>query len=180
MVCANCCDAKPSSLTDFLTPRPLAAGDRLSEFRCGEESLDIWLRGRARSNEKRGASRTMVSATREGRVAGYYCLSSSAIDRAGGPPPLAAGMPASIPIVLLGRLAVDLEYAGRGLGSSLLQHATMRALEAAEAIGVRAILVHAINDEIVPFYERFGFTTFPEARRTLFLPVKDARATLAI
>lgn len=121
----------------------------------------------------------MVSVTRGGRVAGYYCLSSSAIDRADGPPPLAAGMPSSVPIVLLGRLAVDREYAGRGLGHSLLQHATMRALEAAEAIGVRAILVHAITDEVVPFYERFGFTAFPDARRTLFLLVKDARATLA-
>lgn len=170
----------PSSLTEFLTPRPLASGDKLSDFRCGEESLDIWLRGRARSNEKSGASRTMVSVTREGRVAGYYCLASSAIDRGDGPPPLAAGMPASVPIVLLGRLAVDQEYSGCGLGFSLLQHATMRALEAADAIGVRAILVHAINDEIVPFYERFGFTAFPDARRTLFLLVNDARATLAL
>lgn len=121
----------------------------------------------------------MVSVTREGRVAGYYCLASSAIDRGDGPPQLAGGMPVSVPIVLLGRLAVDREYAGRGLGFSLLQHATMRALEAADAIGVRAILVHAINDEIVPLYERFGFTAFPEARRTLFLLVRDARATLA-
>lgn len=166
-------------MTEFLTPRPLASGDKLSDFRCGEESLDTWLRGRARSNGKSGASRTMVSVTREGRVAGYYCLASSATDRGDGPPQLAGGMPVSVPIVLLGRLAVDREYAGRGLGFSLLQHATMRALEAALVVGIRAILVHAINDEIVPFYERFGFTAFPEARRTLFLLVQDARATLA-
>lgn len=165
-------------MTEFLTPRPLAVGDKLSEFRCGEESLDIWLRGRARSNEKSGASRTMVTATREGRVAGYYCLSSSAIDRGDGPPSLAAGMPASVPVVLLGRLAVDREFAGRGLGVSLLQHATLRALDAAETIGIHAVLVHAINDDVVPFYERCGFTAFPGARRTLSLLTKDARATL--
>ncbi|MFK3677353.1 GNAT family N-acetyltransferase [Microbacterium sp. NPDC090218] len=165
-------------MTEFRTPRPLAPGDRLSEFRCGEESLDIWLRGRARSNEKNGASRTMVSVTREGRVAGYYCLSSSAIDREDGPVPLAAGMPASIPVVLLGRLAVDQEYAGRGLGVSLLRHATLRALEAAETIGIHAVLVHAINDEVAPFYERFGFVRFPGAQRTLYLLAKDARVTL--
>ncbi|WP_337000925.1 MULTISPECIES: GNAT family N-acetyltransferase [unclassified Microbacterium] len=165
-------------MTEFLTPRPLAVGDRLSDFRCGEESLDIWLRGRARRNEKSGASRTMVSVTREGRVAGYYCLASSAIDRGDGPPPLAAAMPSSIPIVLLGRLAVDQEFAGRGLGFSLLQHATLRALDAAATIGIHALLVHAISDEVVPFYERFGFTPFPDARRTLFLLTKDARATL--
>ncbi|MDX2398962.1 hypothetical protein NJD75_05215 [Microbacterium algeriense] len=66
-------------------------GDRLSEFRCGEEILDLWLRGRARRNERTGASRTMVSVTREGRVAGHYCLSSSAVDRDDGPPPLTGG-----------------------------------------------------------------------------------------
>lgn len=120
----------------------------------------------------------MVSVTREGRVAGYYCLSSSAVDRDDGPPPLTVGMPASVPIVLLGRLAVDQEFAGRGLGVSLLQHATVRALEAADAIGVRAILVHAINDDVVAFYARLGFTVFPDARRTLYLLTKDARATL--
>jgi GNAT superfamily N-acetyltransferase len=165
-------------LTEFLTPRPLSVGDRLSEFRCGEESLDLWLRGRGRRNERTGASRTMVSVTREGRVAGYYCLSSSAVDRDDGPPLLTGGMPASVPIVLLRRLAVDREFAGRGLGVSLLQHATVRALEAADAIGVRGILVHAINDDVVAFYERFGLTVFPDARRTLYLLTKDARATL--
>ncbi|MPS75327.1 MAG: GNAT family N-acetyltransferase [Microbacterium sp.] len=165
-------------MTEFLTPRPLAEGDALADFRCGVESLDIWLRGRARRNEKSGASRTMVSVTREGRVAGYYCLSASSLDRAEGPRPLSAGMPSSVPVVLLGRLAVDQEFSGLGLGASLLQHATLRALEAAATIGIPAVLVHAISDEVVPFYERFGFTGFPGERRTLYLLTKDARATL--
>jgi GNAT superfamily N-acetyltransferase len=165
-------------LTEFLTPRPVAAGDKLSEFRCGEEALDIWLRGRARSNEKSGASRTMVSATTEGRIAGYYCLSASALERDDGPPELTTGMPTSIPVVLLGRLAVDEAFKGTGLGYSLLQHSTSRALEAAETIGIHAMLVHAINDTVVPFYEKFGFTPFPGAQKTLYLLAKDARATL--
>lgn len=166
-------------MTEFLTPRPIVAGDTVSDFRCGEESLEIWLRGRARSNEKSGASRTMVSVTREGRVAGYYCLSASSLVRDDGPPALAAGMPSSIPVVLLGRMAVDNEFKGQGIGYSLLQHATTRALEAAETIGIHAMIVHAIDDDVVPFYERFGFTAFPEQRRTLYLLTKDARATLA-
>ncbi|MEV4736945.1 MULTISPECIES: GNAT family N-acetyltransferase [unclassified Microbacterium] len=165
-------------MTEFLTPRPLTTGDVLSDFRCGVESLDLWLRGRARRNERSGASRTMVSVTREGRVAGYYCLSSSAIDRGDGAAPLAAGMPSSIPVVLLGRLAVDEEFAGCGLGASLLQHATLRALEAAETIGIHAVIVHAITDDVVPFYERFGFTRFPDAQRTLYLRTADARFAL--
>lgn len=120
----------------------------------------------------------MVSVTGEGRVAGYYCLASSSLERSEGPEELAAGMPPSIPVVLLGRLAVDREFAGRGLGVSLLQHATSRALLAAETIGIRAMIVHAVDDDVVSFYERFGFTPFPGERRTLYLLARDARATL--
>lgn len=76
-------------------------------------------------------------------------------------------------------MAVDNKFKGRGLGFSLLRHATARALEAAETIGIHAMLVHAIADEVIPFYERFGFTSFPGERRTLYLLTKDARATLA-
>ena len=167
-------------MPEFLTPRPLTVGDKLSKFHSGEESLDTWLRGRARSNERAGASRTLVSVTREeSRAAGYYCLSASSLQREEGPPSLTAGMPTSIPVVLLGRLAVDLEYQRSGLGVSLLQHATVRALEAAETIGIRAILVHALTDEVVPFYERFGFTRFPGQSHTLYLLTADARATIS-
>lgn len=167
-------------MVEFLSPRPLAAGDKLSEFRSGEDSLDSWLRGRARNNEKAGASRTMVTITRdEGRVAGYYCLASTSLEREDGPPELGAAMPTSIPVVLLGRLAIDEEYQGMGLGYSLLQHATARALEAAEVIGIRALLVHAVNDDVVAFYEKFGFAQFPNQKHTLYLLTSDARATLA-
>lgn len=165
-------------MTEFLRPRPLVAGDRVSDFHCGEEALDSWLRGRARSNERSGASRTMVSTTRDGRVAGYYCLSSSSVVRDAVPTELSRQQPDPIPVVLLGRLAVDEEFAGRGLGVSLLQHATSRAIEAAEAIGIRAILVHAMTEEVVPFYERFGFTRFPGQDRTLYLLLADARKTI--
>lgn len=166
-------------MTEFRTPRPLAAGDHLSSFASGVEALDSWLRGRARSNERSGASRTLVSVTREDqRVAGYYCLSSSSLVREDGPPALGRQMPGDIPVVLLGRLAVDRSFHGQGLGFSLLQHATTRALYAAETIGVRAVLVHAMTDDVVPFYEKFGFTRFPGQSRTLYLLTKDARETL--
>lgn len=95
-----------------------------------------------------------------------------------GPAALTTRMPSRVPVVLLGRVAVDLDFQGRGLGASLLQHATVRALEAAATIGIRAILVHALGEDVVPFYERFGFTRFPDQSRTLFLLTADARATL--
>lgn len=166
-------------MTEFRTPRPLAAGDVTSAFDSGEESLDRWLRGRARGNEKSGASRTMVSVTDEGRVAGYYCLSASSLVRDDETPAeLGGGQPNPIPVVLLGRLAVDQAFAGIGLGSSLLQHAVVQAVTAAETIGIRAILVHALTEEVVPFYERFGFTRFPDANHVLYLLVADARRTI--
>ncbi|WP_407359675.1 GNAT family N-acetyltransferase [Microbacterium sp. LBN7] len=165
-------------MTEFLRPRPIAAGDRVSDFRCGEEQLDAWLRARARGNERSGASRTMVSVLRDGRVAGYYCLSSSAIVRDAVPAELSRQQPDPVPVVLLGRLAVDEAFAGQGLGASLLQHATVRAVEAAEAIGIRAILVHAMTEGVVPFYERYGFTRFPGEERTLYMLLADVRETL--
>jgi len=121
----------------------------------------------------------MVSTTRERRVAGYYCLSASSLERVDGTPEFTKGMPRSIPVVLLGRLAVDEEFQRQGLGYSLLQDATARALEAARTIGIHAMLVHAIGDEAAGFYTRFGFTPFPAEQRTLYLLTKDARSTLA-
>lgn len=120
----------------------------------------------------------MVSITRDGRVAGYYCLSSTSLIRSEAPVVLASRQPDPIPVILLGRLAVDVDFAGQGLGSSLLQHAIVRAVEAAETIGVRAILVHAISDELISFYSRFGFESFPGQERTLFLLTSDARTTI--
>ncbi len=165
-------------MTEFLSPRPIAAGDKLSEFNSGEEALDRWLRGRARGNEKSGASRTMICVTDSGIVAGYYCLSSSALTVSDGPAKLVQGQPDPVPVVLLGRLAVDRQFAGRGLGFSLLRHAVLRAIEASETLGIRAMLVHALTDEVVPFYEKFGFTRFPGQSHTLYLLIADARETI--
>ncbi|MGK9148245.1 GNAT family N-acetyltransferase [Plantibacter flavus] len=165
-------------MTEFRTPRPLATGDVLSDFRCGVDALDSWLRGYARNNDRHGGSKTMVSVTTEGRVAGYYCLSASSLIRDDAPKPLARRAPDPVPVVLLGRLSIDQEFAGRGLGTALLQHAVLQAISAAEIIGMRAILVHALTDEVIPFYERFGFERFPGSNRALYLLASDARATL--
>lgn len=121
----------------------------------------------------------MVTTTDDGTVAGYYCLSASALVRDAAPEPLAKRQPDPIPVVLLGRLAVDRRFHSMGLGADLLQHAAIKAIEAADTIGMRAVLVKALTEDVVPLYERFGFTRFPGADLTLYLLLSDARATIA-
>lgn len=168
-------------MRQFHRPRPLAAADIVSEFDCGIEVLDRWLKGWARHNEAAGGSRTFVSvAAGTDRVAGYYCLSASSIVRGEAPGSLARRMPDPIPVALLGRLAVDRRDAGVGLGASLLQDAVARAIQASDTLGMRALIVNAKDDDVVPFYERFGFRRFPDgSERILYLTIADALRTAA-
>lgn len=167
-------------MTEYCTPRSLKAGDIVSEFDCGSEELDRWLRAWARHNDANGASRTYVSlASGSDLVVGFYCLAAGSLSRTEAPGRLSRNMPDPIPVVLLGRLAVDRRHAGKGLGASLLQHAMLQSARVAQAIGMRAIVVHAKNDRAAAFYERFGFARFPGNDRVLYLRVLDVEATAA-
>ncbi|WP_426625489.1 GNAT family N-acetyltransferase [Leifsonia sp. McL0607] len=168
-------------MPEYHRPRPLAAGDVVSELDCGIEVLDRWLRGWARHNEATGGSRTFVSVAADtDRVAGYYCLSASSIVRGEAPGSVARRMPDLIPAALLSRFAVDRRDAGAGLGASLLQDAVSRAIQASETLGMRALIVNAKDDDVVPFYERFGFRRFPGgSERILYLKIADALKTAA-
>ncbi|WP_434318772.1 GNAT family N-acetyltransferase [Leifsonia sp. P73] len=167
-------------MAQYHRPRPIKAGDIASEFDCGVEVLDRWLKGWARHNEAAGGARSYVSVTDDTtHVAGYYCLSASSIARADAPGALSRNMPDPIPVALLGRLAVDRRHAGVGLGASLLQDAALRAIQASETLGIRALVVDAIDEGVVPFYERFGFRRFPGSRRILYLRIADALKTAA-
>ncbi|MGD8165742.1 GNAT family N-acetyltransferase [Herbiconiux sp. P16] len=164
----------------FRSPRALSATDDCSAFTCGQDSLDNWLRLRALKNEATGASRTFVSVDAEtGTVAGYYCLSASSLRLEDAPGGVRRNMPAPIPVILIGRLAVDARYKGHGLGASLLQHAVLKGVEASHIVGARAFIVDAIDDSAEAFYRRFGFTLMPPAsQRAMYLLVKDAGATV--
>ena len=161
-------------------PRPIDGADDYSDFQCGEFSLDQWIRARAVRNEQGGASRTFVSLDLEAnRVAGYYCLSASALKSEDAAGALKRNMPNPIPVILVGRLAVDQRYKGAGLGASLLQDAVLKSLEASRLIGARAILVHALSEPAQRFYEHFGFALVPGSERTLYLLISDAERTLS-
>jgi GNAT superfamily N-acetyltransferase len=167
-------------LTDFHSPRPIQVGDnRVADFECGEPSLNEWLKERALRNESHGGSRTFVSMAADGSVAGYYCLSASSLDRVDAPGTSARNMPDPIPVVLIGRLAVSQGFQRQRVGTSLLRDAISRALGAAETIGFRAFIVHALNPRAATLYLKFGFTMFPKSETTMFMLTKDAVATLA-
>ncbi len=157
----------------LLAPTALAETHDLELFQSGNESLDQWLKRRARANQISGASRTYVAAD-GARVVGYYCLSSGGLDLVEAPGGIRSNMPDPIPMAILGRLAVDLNWQGKGLGVALLQDAVLRTGEAAAILGIRGILVHAISDDAKAFYEHYGFQASPKNPMTLVFSLKGA------
>lgn len=168
-----------ASLPPYAAPRPIAAGDDCSEFDCGEDVLNIWLRETALRSEGRSA-RTFVLC-QASKVIGYYCLSSGAVARTGLPTArLRRGLSDPVPVIVLGRLAVDKNHAGGKLGRSLLRDALLRAYQASEYVGAFAVLVHALeSDRAAKFYLMNGFQKFPHGNRTFFLPLATIKNLLS-
>jgi GNAT superfamily N-acetyltransferase len=158
-------------------PRPISADDDVAGFDSGEPSLDAYLRGRALANHVEGASRCFVT-SRDGRVVGFYALASAAVDRADTPGRVRRNMPDPVPVILLSRLAIDAQEQGKGLGAQLLRDAIARVVAAAEIVGVRALLVHALHEQAREFYAHFDFEPSPTDPLHLLLLIKDARALL--
>jgi len=154
-------------------PAPLTAEDELEEFSSGVEPLDTWLKQRARANEAGGASRTYVVCQGK-RVVGYYSLAAGSVLHHTATGRVRRNMPDPVPAALLGRLAVDRGWQGRGLGAALLQDAVLRVVGAGESIGVRAILVHAISEEAKAFYEHWGLRPSPVDPMTLMITIEEA------
>lgn len=164
-------------MSGYSAPRPISADDDVADFDSGEPSLDRYLRGRALANHVEGASRCFVTC-RDGRVVGFYALASASVDRADTPGRVRRNMPDPVPVILLSRLAIDVEEHGKGLGAQLLRDAITRAVAAAQIVGVRALLVHSLHDNAREFYAHFGFEPSPTDPLHLLLLIKDARALL--
>jgi len=161
----------------FQPPRPIRAEDPLAAFDCGVPVLDAWLKQRALDNEASGASRTYVVCSGD-NVAGFYCLAAGSIEPTAAPGRVRCNMPSPIPTIVLGRLAVDRRYRGQGVGAGLVQDAIRRTLQAAEIAGIRAVVVHAVDETAALFYLRQGFLRSPAQPLTLVVTLKDAAATL--
>jgi predicted N-acetyltransferase YhbS len=153
-------------------PVPITADHDTSLFTCRHDSLNQWLRRRALGNASSGATRTYVVCAESHRVVGYYALAAGSLDVESAPTRLRRNMPNPLPVVVLGRLAVDDTWSGRGVGSGLLKDAVLRSLQAAELIGVCALLCHAIDSDAKAFYARHGFVESPTQALTLMLGLR--------
>lgn len=160
-------------------PQPIKPEHELADFHSGNAELDDWLQKRAWKNEDSGASRTYVVTIEQTAIA-CYCLANGSVLNAIAPGRIRGNIPDSIPVMIIGRLAVDSNWQGKGIGRALVRDAVLRTLQAAKIAGIRAIVVHAISEEAKQFYERCGFIAAPVAPMTLMVTLKDAKEALGI
>jgi len=154
-------------------PQPLTADHQTDAFKCGETSLDEWLKRRALLNQASGASRTFVVLDDNHTVMGYYALAAGAVHHQDATRSIRQNMPDPLPVMVLARLAVDLRAQGMQLGAGLLRDAAERSLAVAQNAGVRALLVHALHERAKQFYLYFGFQASPVHPLTLMLRLKS-------
>ncbi len=161
-------------------PEVLTSEHCFDEFDSGEIELDNWLKTQALKNQPvGGASRTYVVCSKD-KVIGYYALATGSVEREKAASKLKRNMPDPVPVMILGRLAVDENWQGKGIGPDLLKDAVLRTLNVAEAAGIRGILVHTLHEKAKSFYERYGFKQSPTDELTLMTTLKDIQAALGI
>jgi GNAT superfamily N-acetyltransferase len=157
------------------SPRPLRPGDDLASFDCGDIELDIWLQEHARMAAAASTARTFVVVDDDDNVRAYYALCPASVQRADLLARHAQGTPDPVGVILLARLAVDRRHQRQGLGRALVSDAARRTLQAAEAIGGRALVVHAANQAATAFYSALEFDEFPTDPLHLGILLKDLR-----
>jgi len=159
-------------------PEPLNAGHDFSAFSCGKPVLDHWLKTRALLNQQRGFTAVIV-VHEAGRVVGYYGLAPTAVAAGALPRSIRTGQPPDpVPCLLLGQLAVDQAWAGRGIATGLIKHALIRCVQAASLIGGRALVVNAVDAEAAGYWRRRGFLPSRDDPLILFRSIADIAASL--
>ena len=159
-------------------PEPINEGHDVSSFACGKLPLDNWLKTRALANHQKGFSAVIV-AHENRRVVGYYGLAPTAMVPNTMPRAIRTGQPPNpVPCLLLGQLAIDLKWKGKGIGSGLIKHALERSVQAASLIGGRALIVNAIDAEAAEFWQRRGFVPSRDDPFALFRSIDAIAASL--
>ena len=159
---------------NLYAPEPLSPEHQVNSFACGEPVLDEWLKRRALGNQTSGASRTFVVTTSQKEVMGYYALAAGAVAHQDATRSIRQNMPDPVPVMVLARLAVDARAQGMKLGAAMLQDALQRCVLVSQNTGVRAMLVHALNDRARQFYEYYGFKASPTHSMTLMLRINQS------
>ncbi len=155
-------------------PCPISHIHHVTSFDCGDPTLNDWQQRRAKKNENSGASRTFV-VCKDNTVIGYYSLAVGAIAREETSGKIRRNMPEPIPVMILGRLAVDANWQGKQIGIGMLKDAIQRTIIVAEQAGIRALLVHALSDKARSFYQHWGFHESPTNDMTLMITLNDAK-----
>jgi GNAT superfamily N-acetyltransferase len=164
----------------FRDPEPLDPSHAIHDFDCGVESLNLWLKKHAVHAAAVGSARSfVVHDDEQDRVVGFHALAAASVTHGEATARAAKGMARHpIPAALLARLAVDRTVQGRGIGAWLLRDGMLRTLNAAESVGIRVLLVHAIDDQASAFYARHGFEPSPTDPLNLQMLIKDIRAAV--
>jgi GNAT superfamily N-acetyltransferase len=159
-------------------PEPLTAARDLADFSCGKPSLDRWLKTRALSNQEKGFTAVLV-VHESNRVVGYYGLAPTAVVPSTMPRSIRTGQPPDpVPCLLLGQLATDQNWTGKGIGTGLLKHALQRCVTAAGLIDGRALIVNAVDAEAAAFWKRRGSVASKDDPLMLFRSIADIAASL--
>ena len=153
-------------------PSPLSDEHRLDDFQCTSPELTKWLLERARQNHASGASKCFVVCGEQRNVVGYYALAAGSVSHETTPSRIRRNMPDPIPVTVLGRLAVHQDHMGQGIGQGLLKDAVLRTLQAAEHMGIRALLCHAIDEDAKRFYLKHGFIESPTHPLTVMVSLQ--------
>jgi predicted N-acetyltransferase YhbS len=164
---------------EITPPEPITTAHDTESFSCGIPVLDEWLKRRALRNEGSGASRTFVVCS-DRRVIGYYALATGSVGHRNTPAKVRRNMPDPVPVMVLGRLAVDQQWQHAGLGRSLLRDAVLRTLSVSQQAGIKALLVHALSEDAKTFYVRYGFQVSPLDPMTLIVSMQDAAHNLSL
>lgn len=160
-------------------PQALTAQHEVASFSCGHPALDRWLQTRALSNQQKGFTAVVVVHV-QGRVVGFYGLSPTAVLPVQLPRSIRTGQPPDpVPCLLLGQLATDSRWAGQGVGTGLVKHALQRSVAAAQLIGGRALVVHAVDEGAAAFWVRRGFIASRDDPLVLFRSMADIAASVA-